>query len=1021
MYKQLLLLFLLINSFNSYSQKLLKDIASSDASSNISGEETNINYLVKGDTLFFTAQDSAFYSQYLTYKNIWFTDGTSANTKRITNGNQLNQPASFQLLALFKGKVYYKDLPSPNLYVTEGNGINILKTFDNSKILKASVMNGWLYVFVSNTSANRLELWKTDGTAINTTKVTDIHTGTHSFTESSFLNGGNKIYFSFSNDTSGNEPWVTDGTAGGTKILKDIIAGSGSSYVYSFVKAGNTIFFIGPGSNFNPKIWKTDGTEAGTVIVADVIEGNGFYYPRNMKDYDDYLYFSANSNRLYKTDGNTITLVSTNVMISGGIVKMNNLMYFIRQTYAGEFELWKSNGSTEGTEKIKTILASSLYSNGGIMVRILPAASKIYMVFSYFINSPFENITQHWVSDGTTAGTVNMNTLNPNFSTGSVSNQLAVVGDTYYFTGYDSVNGFELWKSNGTSAGTLPVKNINKTIASSNPAQFVALNNNVYFSADDVKYGREIWKTDGTAASTQLLMDYNAGVGWDVNYSSLIAGMINYNDVIISSIGAQLVKFSQTMPPTPYYSHNLLNPENPEFIRFNNLIFYKGYDNNIAKYALFVTDGNTVSKVKEVYTVWNGGPANFLISGGLLYFTTDNSTKIWKSDGTEVGTVLVKSFPSGSIRSKFYEVNGKLMFVYEGPIYGRELWKTDGTEAGTVLVKDIIPGTEGSGIDRLVVFNNQLFFTAYNGTAFGLYRSDGSSANTQLFSSTSSSNVPVVFKNKLHFLTYEFTQPSVYFYYLWSTDGISAPVKVKQVGDNTTRNSQNIQLVNINNRLLVFNIVSNTSRIEIWGSDGTTAGTNLMKIIRDKESNNYDMNIKEYFYHNNKLYFAADDGTHGSELWVLDFDCPESMTLTNSISQDTDFKVDKYIVGSNKINANIKASYNANKYITLNPGFETQSGSRFTAIMSGCINVEATSNSTIEGPVFKNFSAKGNTKPSILQFLNDSANTELRQAYESEKNNHREQNIAWIIDESQDRYILKMRVGEKEWIGYLPK
>ncbi|RZK09585.1 MAG: hypothetical protein EOO43_21115, partial [Flavobacterium sp.] len=113
-----------------------------------------------------------------------------------------------------------------------------------------------------------------------------------------------------------------------------------------------------------------------------------------------------------------------------------------------------------------------------------------------------------------------------------------------------------------------------------------------------------------------------------------------------------------------------------------------------------------------------------------------------------------------------------------------------------------------------------------------------------------------------------------------------------------------------------------------------------------------------YLYHNSKLYFAADDGIHGKELWVWDFNCPEFMTINNAISQDTDVKVEKYIVGSNKINAGIKVDYNANKYITLNPGFETKSGARFTASMSGCINFFPSSNTTTSESESKNLPSK---------------------------------------------------------------
>jgi ELWxxDGT repeat protein len=65
---------------------------------------------------------------------------------------------------------------------------------------------------------------------------------------------------------------------------------------------------------------------------------------------------------------------------------------------------------------------------------------------------------------------------------------------------------------------------------------------------------------------------------------------------------------------------------------------------------------------------------------------------------------LVKDIRPGSDGSGpryFTNVNGTLFFKAYDDAHGGELWKSDGTEAGTMLVKDIRPGSEHSGLEDL--------------------------------------------------------------------------------------------------------------------------------------------------------------------------------------------------------------------------------------------------------------------------------------------------------------------------------
>src|SRR5204863_7915122 len=97
----------------------------------------------------------------------------------------------------------------------------------------------------------------------------------------------------------------------------------------------------------------------------------------------------------------------------------------------------------------------------------------------------------------------------------------------------------------------------------------------------------------------------------------------------------------------------------------------------------------------------------------VLYFAAAGG--LWKSDGTQAGTVLVKNVAAAYLRN----VDGTLFFAGTDATYGSELWKSDGTTAGTAMVKDIKPGSAGSLTDW------QLFNGSGNGNGRLYFSADG--------------------------------------------------------------------------------------------------------------------------------------------------------------------------------------------------------------------------------------------------------------------------------------------------------
>lgn len=287
-------------------------------------------------------------------------------------------------------------------------------------------------------------------------------------------------------------------------------------------------------------------------------------------------------------------------------------------------------------------------------------------------------------------------------------------------------------------------------------------------------------------------------------------------------------------------------------------------------------------------------PDWFIEINGTLYFTADdgqNGDELWKSDGTSEGTELVKDInpgPDSSSPSLLTEVNGTLFFVAGRAGEGAELWKSDGTPDGTVLVKDIISGEVSSSPNNLINANGTLYFVARVDTGFGgrqLLKSDGTEEGTVLINdgTVSGSFWPPKFA-PLGFSAYmTLFQSQVYFvaevdngstgFELWKTDGTAlGTVIVKDINDGPPDSSPS-HLIDVGG-ILYFGANDGDTGTELWASDGTEAGTMLIKDIRPGlESslgvlaNQTATSMTEYL---GLLFFVADDGVLGKELWVSD-------------------------------------------------------------------------------------------------------------------------------------------------------
>ena len=127
-------------------------------------------------------------------------------------------------------------------------------------------------------------------------------------------------------------------------------------------------------------------------------------------------------------------------------------------------------------------------------------------------------------------------------------------------------------------------------------------------------------------------------------------------------------------------------------------------------------------------------------ANGLMFFYQNdgsNGRELWRSDGTALGTYMVRDLCPGSCGSRSWfrgplaAVGDRIYFAANDGVHGLELWVTDGTALGTTLVVDIQPGWESSFPALLTAASGQLFFTARSADGVvAFWRSDGTAKGT---------------------------------------------------------------------------------------------------------------------------------------------------------------------------------------------------------------------------------------------------------------------------------------------------
>lgn len=324
----------------------------------------------------------------------------------------------------------------------------------------------------------------------------------------------NKLFFILDTYDFGTEIWYTDGTESGTSLLKEIVPGPTHSSSTRFLTVMNDALFFYADDGVNGlELWKTDGTSAGTNILKDINTGPNSSSYGGYKDavvLNNSFYFSADDGihgiELWKSDGTSNGTTIVKDIIPGiassvpySFVTLNNSLFFVASDkitpstpYAiSNYELFKSDGTAINTYLLKDINGDDVRGSG--LSNLLICNNKIIFTANN-IPTQYSYNNELYSSDGTTEGTLLLKEINPG-EAGSTPNEFEFFGtDTLFFSAFSEGIGRELWMTNGDVNGTHLVCDLVPGInGSSSPMEITTVNNDLYFTTEN---GTKLWKMD---------------------------------------------------------------------------------------------------------------------------------------------------------------------------------------------------------------------------------------------------------------------------------------------------------------------------------------------------------------------------------------------------------------------------------------------------------------------------------------------------------------------------------------------
>jgi ELWxxDGT repeat protein len=691
-------------------------------------------------------------------------------------------------------------------------------------------------IFVAGESQHGLELWATDGTAGGTQLLKDIWPGASGSRPSDLFAVGNVVYFAASDPVHGRELWKTDGTPSGTVLVRNISLpvypgqtdASTTSDPGGFAALpGGTVLFAAQTVDQTTQLvvrqlWRTDGTETGTepVITDNTVVALN---PKNLSTFGTSVLFSAND-----TGGRPI--------------------------------LWVSDGTQGNTRAVQTTALDTIVDPRQFTAFEGPLVTSPYVIFTADDGAGGRSLWRYDATNGPSLVTQ----FGVTAGAGSITEMVQLGGSAVFAGDNGDGAGPRLWRTNGANGGTVAFQVFSSPSFRpvTNPACLTVADRTLFFTADGLPGETSLWRSDGTDFGTQRL-------------------------------GSNLTGVSTIVPRGGEYRE----------------VFFVNFDGQSRE--LWTSDGTTLGIVREI----NPGGDAFadgrldaaVINGNLLFAADDgiagHGRELWTSDGTVSNTLLLKDIDpetgdaierfadgSGSYRSAAM-IGDVLYFGADDGVHGTELWRRDGDTA-PVLVADLEPGADGSFPAQFTLVSGSLYFTT---SRLGL---EGGLINTLWVLPAGASAVPIRLQDNVSSsrLTDDSEKASLFLQpiagdkllfaaddgevgrELWITAGTPETTQLlANIDTDSPAGSRPEGFAAIGDSV-VFAADDGVSGRELWITDGTTGGTRLLVNIAPGVDGETLLprasNPRSLTTIGGLVYFSADDGVNGGELWVTDGTAP---------------------------------------------------------------------------------------------------------------------------------------------------